>query len=70
MSKEQTPKPSETVMIILNRKFDEYMQNYGWQIPTDHKIWVKKFYEWGFTDGVLLGIDLAKEGDKKWIGNK
>jgi hypothetical protein len=49
------------VMLIGEKegeKVGEYMKSYGWQIKSDPERWAKMFFDWGFTDGMMLGIDV------------
>lgn len=60
-SQSQGRKAREIVTKVLDEKFAYYMKTYGWTVKGNPEGTLRKFFEWGFTDGVSLGIDLGKK---------
>lgn len=47
----------------MNRKFSQYFRESGWTAKNPDAIesTLRRFYEWGYTDGAATGIDIGNK---------
>ena len=57
-------KAVEIVTREMASKFEEYRKDYGWLAKSEPEGMIRRFFEWGFTAGVSLGIDIGSKATK------